>query len=114
MKDCPKCGNKHNKPGKFCSRACANSRQWTDDHKKIFSEKQAAYMAREDSEDHRNKKALQMGLLHKAGLLSGNKSVDDPEDVMTNPDDYYFAPPYDPGRGYDVDDGAVWEEVDRL
>lgn len=26
MKNCPKCGSKHNKPGKFCSRSCANSR----------------------------------------------------------------------------------------
>ena len=71
-------------------------------------------MAREESEDHRNKKALQMELFHKAGIVPRSKPVDDPEDVMTNPDDYYFAPPYDPGRGYDVDDGAVWEEVDRL
>ena len=55
-----------------------------------------------------------MELFHKAGIVPRSKPVDDPEDVMTNPDDYYFAPPYDPGRGYDVDDGAVWEEVDRL
>jgi hypothetical protein len=29
MKICPKCNVQHNKPGKFCSRACANSRAWT-------------------------------------------------------------------------------------
>lgn len=26
MKSCPKCSTEHNKPGTFCSRACANSR----------------------------------------------------------------------------------------
>ena len=26
MKQCPKCGNQHNKPGTFCCRSCANSR----------------------------------------------------------------------------------------
>ena len=29
MKQCPKCGTEHDKPGKFCSRKCANSRSWT-------------------------------------------------------------------------------------
>lgn len=34
MKDCPKCNIQHNKPGKFCSRSCANSRgPRTDDFK---------------------------------------------------------------------------------
>lgn len=31
MKDCPKCGEKHNKPGKYCSRKCANSRVWSSE-----------------------------------------------------------------------------------
>lgn len=30
MKDCPKCGVEHSKSGVFCSRKCANSRQWSD------------------------------------------------------------------------------------
>jgi hypothetical protein len=29
MKKCPKCNTEHNKAGKFCSRSCANSREWT-------------------------------------------------------------------------------------
>lgn len=33
MKECPKCGNQHDKNGKFCSRSCANSRTWSDDDK---------------------------------------------------------------------------------
>ncbi len=31
MKTCPKCNDKHQKPGIFCSRRCANSRQWSDE-----------------------------------------------------------------------------------
>lgn len=34
MKPCPKCGIEHEKPGKFCSRKCANSRTWTEADKK--------------------------------------------------------------------------------
>lgn len=33
MKLCPKCNVEHNKPGKFCSRSCANSRTITTEHK---------------------------------------------------------------------------------
>ena len=29
MKDCPKCGESHEKSGKFCSRTCANARVWS-------------------------------------------------------------------------------------
>lgn len=28
-KKCPKCSSEHEKPGKFCSQSCANSRVWT-------------------------------------------------------------------------------------
>lgn len=38
-KICPKCGNIHNKPGKFCSRSCGNSRSWTEESKRKLSEK---------------------------------------------------------------------------
>jgi hypothetical protein len=30
-KICPKCLSIHNKPGIFCSRSCANSRNWTEE-----------------------------------------------------------------------------------
>ena len=33
MKQCPKCETKHNKPGTFCSRKCANSRTFTKEAK---------------------------------------------------------------------------------
>ncbi|NBP15839.1 hypothetical protein EBU95_15855 [bacterium] len=108
MKDCPKCGTQHNKPGKFCSRSCANSRQWNDEHKKIFSEKQAAYMSRPESEDHRNYKADQMKLHH----LKRNLSEDeDPDDIMTNPDDFFLVSPRDDFDSKFIQDGDYWEEV---
>ena len=33
MKQCPKCGCDHDKPGTFCSRKCSNSREWSDSDK---------------------------------------------------------------------------------
>jgi hypothetical protein len=33
MKQCPKCGTEHDKSGTFCSRACANSRVFSDSAK---------------------------------------------------------------------------------
>ena len=38
MKICPKCNTEHNKNGIFCSRSCANSRNWNDEDKKKKSE----------------------------------------------------------------------------
>lgn len=32
-KTCPKCNGQHDKSSRFCSRSCANSRQWTDKDK---------------------------------------------------------------------------------
>ena len=31
MKECPKCNVLHEKLGLFCSRSCANSRQWSEE-----------------------------------------------------------------------------------
>jgi len=111
MKDCPKCGTLHSKPGKFCSRACANSRQWTEEHKKVFSEKQAAYMARDESEEHRAKKSIQTAMLHKVGRMGYSQATEDPEDVMTNPDDYFIITPRIDIDGKFVEGGDLWEEV---
>lgn len=111
MKACPKCGTEHSKPGKFCSRACANSRQWTEEQKQVFSEKQAAYMAREESEGHRYKKSIQSSMLKRAGIMGTAKPIEDPEDIMTNPDDYFFVPPRDEGDNFS-DGNDFWEVVD--
>lgn len=37
MKSCPKCKKEHNKSGIFCSRSCANSRTWSEKHRKTKS-----------------------------------------------------------------------------
>lgn len=109
-KTCPKCGTVHSKPGTFCSRACANSRQWTEEHKKVFSEKQTEYMAREESEEHRYKKSIQTRMLQKAGIMGNGGPVEDAEDIMTNPDDYFFVPPRDEGDNFS-DGNDYWETI---
>lgn len=37
MKICPKCSEQHTKPGTFCSRTCANSREWSDESNRLRS-----------------------------------------------------------------------------
>ena len=108
MKNCPKCGTEHKKPGTFCSRACANSRQWTEKHKKVFSEKQKEYMSREESEGHRYKKSIQAKMLKRAGIMGNAAPVERPEDVMTDPDDYFLLPPRDESDSF-VEGGDLWE-----
>lgn len=110
-KTCPKCDAEHEKPGKFCSRACANSRQWTDEHKKVFSQKQKEYMARDESEEHRAKKQIQARMLVKAGIMGNRGTGEYQRDIMTNPDDYFLLPPVDDFNKF-VSDGDVWETVD--
>ncbi len=107
-KTCPKCETEHKKPGKFCSRACANSRQWTEEHKQVFSEKQKEYMARDESEYHRYKKSIQTTMLHKTGAMGNGLATERAEDVMTDPDDYFLVPPRDDGDKF-VEGGDVWE-----
>jgi len=110
-KTCPKCNTEHEKPGTFCSRACANSRQWTDEHKKVFSQKQKEYMARDESEEHRAKKQIQARMLARAGIMGNNPAKERREDIMTNPDDYFLLPPRDEHDRF-ISDGDVWETVD--
>ena len=84
-KTCPKCSAEHEKPGKFCSRTCANSRQWTDAQKKVFSIRQTEYMAREESEEHRAKRQMQVQMLRAAGIMGsrGAGPKENLEDYMT-------------------------------
>jgi uncharacterized Zn finger protein (UPF0148 family) len=107
-KTCPKCGTLHKKPGTYCCRACANSRQWTEEHKKVFSEKQKEYMATEESEGHRYKKSIQTTMLHKTGQMGRGLATERIEDVMTDPDDYFLVPPRDESERF-VEGGDVWE-----
>ncbi len=109
-KICPKCETEHSKPGKFCSRTCANSRQWTEEHKKVFSEKQKEYMAKDESEVHRWKKSVQTSMLLKTGAMGKGIIKERSEDVMTDPDDYYVVPPRNDQDKF-VEGGDVWEIV---
>ena len=112
MKTCPKCGTEHKKPGTFCSRGCANSRQWNTEHKKVFSQKQKEYMAKDESEGHRYKKSIQVTMQHKTGVMGKGLATERIEDVMTDPDDYFLVPPSDDTE-HIVEDGDYWEVVDN-
>lgn len=60
MKKCPKCENLHKKPGKFCSRKCANSRgPRSEETKRKISEsvkKSPSGFVLDRSKSHKNKK----------------------------------------------------------
>ena len=111
-KTCPKCGTLHSKPGTYCSRACANSRQWSEEQKQVFSEKQKEYMSKEESEGHRYKKSIQTTMLHKTGQMGRGLATERIEDVMTDPDDYFLVPPRDEPNKF-VSGGDIWEIVDQ-
>ena len=57
-------------------------------------------MAREESEEHRYKKSIQSKMLQKAGIMGTGGLAEDSEDIMTNPDDYFFVPPRDDGDNF--------------
>lgn len=44
MKICPKCLNEHEKQGTYCSRKCANSRQWSEEAKQKRGESLKKYI----------------------------------------------------------------------
>jgi len=115
MKQCPKCGTEHEKPGTYCSRKCANSRQWTSEQKQVFSDKQKAYMAREESEEHRAGRQLHFKLMHNAGIWGKDfkyAKPEDFEDIATTLEDYYVVPLND--DDLKVSDGDIWEDVDDI
>ena len=111
-KTCPKCGTHHSKPGTYCSRACANSRQWSEEQKQVFSEKQKEYMSTEESEGHRYKKSIQTTMLHKTGQMGRGLATERIEDVMTDPDDYFLVPPRDEPNKF-ISGGDIWEIVEQ-
>ena len=110
-KTCPKCGTGHSKPGKFCSRVCANSRQWTEEQKQVFSDKQKEYMARDESEYHRYKKSIQTSMLLKTGTMGNGLATERLEDVMTDPEDYFILPPRIDDRL--AEGGDLWEIIEQ-
>jgi 5-methylcytosine-specific restriction endonuclease McrA len=62
LKSCPKCGAAHEKPGQYCSRSCANSRQFTKETNEKKSNANVNYYAQFTREErkqiHREKMSL--------------------------------------------------------
>jgi hypothetical protein len=92
-KVCPKCSNKHNKRGEFCSRSCGNSRPLTKEQKQKIGAAKSAWLT---SGDEKAEAAI-----HSFTSL-GNNKVAEP-----------IAPlvPRDIGHNRFVEDGDLWEEV---
>lgn len=108
-KTCPRCNALHTRRGIFCSRSCANSRQWTDEHKKVFSDKQRQYMAQDNEQVELHKWKL-AGVALYAGAVKLDK-FNEEEDTK---EDFFMVPELN-----DVDeltefiqDGDIWS-VDR-
>lgn len=55
MKKCPKCSKEHDKKGRFCSRSCANSREWTDNDKNKKSKTLLDFWSSSDSDNARKR-----------------------------------------------------------
>jgi hypothetical protein len=91
-KTCPKCGNKHNKRGEFCSRSCGNTRAHTKQSKQAISDAKREWHATSETA---------AVVAHNYTSLGNNKS---PEPI---------APlvPRDVGYRRFVEDGDLWEEV---
>jgi hypothetical protein len=49
-------------------------------------------------------------MLQKAGIMGNGGLAEDAEDIMTNPDDYFFVPPKDEGDNFS-DGNDYWETV---
>lgn len=98
-KACPKCKTKHEKKGTFCSRACANSRTWTEEDKQKKRESVNKYYATDNSIAQREAVTYQNTLRH----------ADDIEDVDLLP---YLSSNEGDGD-YDVDQaGNIWRDCE--
>jgi len=97
-KTCPKCNATHQKTGKFCSRACANSRTWNDADKQKKRESAYKYYATDKSIPQREAIVYQNTLRH----------ADEIEEVEMIP----YMSSYEQ-EDYLVDnDGDIWKECD--
>jgi len=108
-KHCPKCNVVHFKPGKFCSRKCANSRDWTEEHRKVFSQKQKEYLAQETDETELHKWKLSQKAVS-AGLIKLNRYNPEEESV----EDYFMIPEldYEDEKTEFTQDGVIWTVYD--
>lgn len=90
-KTCPKCGDKHNKRGEYCSRSCGNSRKPTEEHKQKVAEAKREWHATSDTAEIAAHNFISRGL---------NKEPDP-------------VPPLSPTpvrSNQFVQDGDLWEE----
>jgi 5-methylcytosine-specific restriction endonuclease McrA len=78
MKTCPKCGNTHEKLGKFCSRGCANSRIFTEESKEKKRNSGLQYYSNFTSEErkqlHKEKMELYDFVEHQRKVQEKNRA----------------------------------------
>ena len=78
MKQCPKCGTAHLKPGTFCSRKCANSREWSDSQKEDRSKQLKeifSFFSKEELQQRSRKGSKARSDTAKQRLLSSDTKV---------------------------------------
>jgi len=105
------------KKNRFCSYSCANVRNRSPESLEKHRQSLLRYFRSPESEAHRAKRALQITLLNKAGMMWPNNGKEkslliDPnfyENNLTNPDEYFLVPLNN--EDLDVEDGDIWEEV---
>jgi len=98
-KTCPKCKASHEKPGKFCSRACANSRSWTKEDKEKKRVSVNKYYATDKSIAQREAVTYQNTLRH----------ADEIEEVDMLP---YLSSTEDNGDYFIDNDGDMWRDAE--
>lgn len=102
MKDCPKCGAKHEKNGRFCSKSCAQSRNFTPEQRAVYAQKQREFLKtdRGKNQKKRMEQATSDYIEKKMEDKAPPITEDDmPFDIVRHADDVY---------GLDDDN---WEDV---
>ena len=103
MKDCPKCGAKHEKKGRFCSKSCAQSRNFTPEQRAVYAQKQKEYLKTERGQNQ--KRRMEEAASDYAEKKSEESAppvteYDTPFDIVRHADDVFDR------------DNDNWEEVD--
>lgn len=101
MKTCPKCGNEHERNGKFCSSSCANSRTWTEEDKKKKSIGGKKFYETEKGEINKWVKGQR-------NSRQGFRPLSDPEVQEKVEDDYIIPHRFEEDTSRFVSDGDVW------
>lgn len=101
MKTCPKCGNEHERNGKFCSSSCANSRTWTEEDKKKKSIGGKKFYETEKGEINKWVKGQR-------NSRQGFRPLSDPEVQEKVEDDYIIPHRFEEDTSRFVSGGDVW------